>query len=106
MSTAAECAARGAALLDEKLPGWAERINLAELELSSCYRCVLGQLFAHVPPADEFSSPYSTGMRAIDVSAWDAVRHGFDGDDADDLNAEWRRVITARRTRVLTGATT
>jgi hypothetical protein len=41
----AACVARGAALLDEKLPGWHERIDLEILDLSETSVCVLGQLF-------------------------------------------------------------
>lgn len=36
---------RGAALLDEKYPGWADRIELDRLDLGSCTTCVLGQLY-------------------------------------------------------------
>lgn len=36
---------RGAALLDEKRPGWADEIDLDLLNLRSCTTCVLGQVF-------------------------------------------------------------
>jgi hypothetical protein len=36
---------RGAALLDEKRPGWAGRIALDRLAMGSCSACVLGQIF-------------------------------------------------------------
>lgn len=42
---ARECTVRGAALLDERLPGWHEKIDLDDLELNDITRCVLGQLF-------------------------------------------------------------
>jgi hypothetical protein len=35
----------GAALLDEKMPGWYKKIDLDSLELSDERHCVLGQLF-------------------------------------------------------------
>lgn len=38
-------AAKGADLLDEQMPGWADRINLSILELEDKTMCVLGQLF-------------------------------------------------------------
>lgn len=41
---ARERVARGAALLDEKRPGWAERIDLPTLSMASDCMCVLGQL--------------------------------------------------------------
>jgi hypothetical protein len=37
--------ARGSRLLDEWEPGWAARIALADLDMSRCDRCILGQLF-------------------------------------------------------------
>jgi len=37
--------AKGAALLDERTPGWASKIDLEELYLGDGRRCVLGQLF-------------------------------------------------------------
>lgn len=41
---ARERVARGAALLDEKYPGWADRINLERFDLGNACTCVLGQL--------------------------------------------------------------
>src|SRR5258708_35896283 len=38
-------AARGAALLDERMPGWAQRIDVGRLDLADGCNCVLGQLF-------------------------------------------------------------
>src|SRR6266536_5620391 len=96
MSAVSRQVARGAALLDEKIPGWAERIDLARLQMNSCHDCVIGQLF---PVESDWVTPYGRGMEALGV--WhlrgDARGHGVDGEDADALNAEWRRVITARR---------
>ena len=96
MSAVSRQVARGAALLDEKIPGWDERIDLARLQMHSCHDCVIGQLFTSV---GDCVTPYGRGMEALGV--WDlrgdAPGHGFDGEDADALNAEWRRVITARR---------
>ena len=40
-----ERVARGAAWLDKEKPGWREDINLDALTMSSCSRCVLGQLY-------------------------------------------------------------
>lgn len=44
MPTAHELVARGAELLDEKLPGWADQIDVDHLYMASGCRCVLGQL--------------------------------------------------------------
>lgn len=40
-----ENAHRGALLLDSAVPDWRHQIDLNRLELSSCARCVLGQVF-------------------------------------------------------------
>lgn len=42
--TAHDLVQKGAALLDVRLPGWADQIDLDTLELSNGCRCVLGQL--------------------------------------------------------------
>lgn len=36
---------RGAALLDEKKPGWAGEIDISTLNVDSYFDCVLGQLY-------------------------------------------------------------
>jgi hypothetical protein len=40
-----EAAANGATLLDERMPGWHDKIDLDRLDLASEKTCVLGQLF-------------------------------------------------------------
>ncbi len=99
MSAVSRQVARGAALLDEKIPGWAERIDLARLQMNSCHDCVIGQLF---PVESDWVTPYGRGMEALGV--WDlrgdAAGHGFDGACAVALGAEWRRVIIKRRMAV------
>ncbi len=40
-----DAVARGMALLDEKVPGWRERIELRDLDMTDCQLCVLGQIF-------------------------------------------------------------
>lgn len=87
---------RGAALLDEKVPGWWERIDLEQLQLSSCIRCVLGQLFGI----------YGQGIRELGDSirlVADAIRHGlfvFDAADYEPLTAAWKQLIQQRRQKV------
>lgn len=39
-----QCVARGAILLDEKIPGWHEEINWNTLDIWSPKRCLLSQL--------------------------------------------------------------
>lgn len=49
----AEAVAAGAQLLDEKLPGWWQKITLEELQLNDCSACVCGQL-AQTAVVEEF----------------------------------------------------
>ncbi|HZE34072.1 MAG TPA: hypothetical protein VE198_21895 [Actinoallomurus sp.] len=96
--------ARGAALLDEKLPGWDQRIDLGRLNLQSECNCILGQEFA-----DRSTSPYMAAVFELGLGNWSASEHGFDllGEEESRiterestyaaLTAEWRTVILARR---------
>lgn len=88
---------RGARLLDEKNPGWAWDINLDKLDMSSCYRCVLGQLY----------DGYSYGLGQIGLLHEIDWEYGFDAmtgtarRDVDEQMAEidrlWRDEIETRR---------
>jgi hypothetical protein len=40
-----ERVAAGAARLDDRMPGWASRIDVANLRMAICAQCILGQLF-------------------------------------------------------------
>jgi hypothetical protein len=89
---AAARVARGAAWLDGERPGWAGIIRLHELSMSSCSRCVLGQLFGD----------YRSRVDVSDLPAerW-AFLHGFNtcaesGWAA--LHAAWLAEIEKRRT--------
>ena len=100
--------ARGAALLDEKLPGWADRIDLDRLDLGSPCRCILGQTWDEGRYDDD--DPYFMHVRSL-FGTYDQQRDaglGFNINfgakllremDAEyaELTAEWRRVIEARR---------
>mgnify|MGYP001570773742 CR=1 FL=1 len=98
--------ARGVALLDERVPEWWERVRLAEFDISTTCRCVLG--FVYSTEADDDDDPYRHGVGALgmygDVDEQDA--YGFDwgggafgpDDDLDSLQAEWARVIAERQT--------
>lgn len=97
--TVAERVAAGAALLDEKMPGWHARIRLPELNLGSECQCVLGQVYGHyltglkaLWPEREFESRACGFMWLYDPETGDE-----DADDIEALDAEWRRVIEARR---------
>ena len=64
--TIAERVARGAALLDEKRPGWANRIIQEDLDMTSCHDCILGQVYGD----------YEIGWHSLDLQS--GSEFGFD----------------------------
>ena len=91
---------KGARLLDEKRPGWADEIDVESLDLSNDCQCVLGQLHGY----------FTTGVlrlwpeRYIDACSA-AAGHGFNGDYGQAkreedalLTAAWKRRIATRVT--------
>ena len=88
---------RGAALLDAEQPGWASRIDVPTLDMSSGYACVLGQVYE----PGSLGSGYGTGIQALGIigNALGTVSHGFNYDSAGDdtrLLPLWREAIEAR----------
>jgi hypothetical protein len=97
MTTIAERVARGAALLDEKQPGWWQRIYPDIIDIDSCERCVLGQVYE---AEDGNDYGYSTGLTALGIDLGGPEHdHGFDcdWDEQEDLTAAWRELIESRR---------
>jgi len=62
--------ARGAQFLDEAYFGWVDHINIDELNLRSCCKCILGQLFNGY-----FNGLTTLGLLYNDLGASD---YGFD----------------------------
>lgn len=103
MSTIEERVARGVEWLDCRIPDWwqTHTFNLDRFALADGCRCVVGQL----APAGDYGEAIL--WRWFDLTDDLAFHLGFyagepgesDGIDADyrALEAEWRRVITARR---------
>jgi len=106
--------ARGAALLDEKLPGWDQRIDLDRLNLGDCFTCILGQLFTDQGWAELEVTPYVLGASELlelhpdEVSilfsrkpgqyAFTGAPEDLDKDEAfTALTEEWCTLIRARR---------
>lgn len=85
-------AARGAAWLDERVPGWADHINLDNFTIASCQKCVLGQLFGNY--VDGVSE-----LRIVGQQIW--LGFGLDGtrspSHCGELDEAWRREISGRR---------
>lgn len=102
METMEQRVNRGAALLDEKRPGWWKSVDLARLDLNHCERCVLGQLFGD----------YKEGRSALCLLSGlsNSVKWSFDcgftlvGPDVDcgdeemeKLTQAWTKLIQQRR---------
>jgi hypothetical protein len=86
---------RGAALLDEKRPGWAREIALDRLAMNSCFNCVLGQVYGS----------YFAGLDALQVAVGYGSEGGFDRDPDEPYRQThaaladlWRDEIRARTT--------
>lgn len=61
-------AARGAELLDEKYPGWANKVNYGKLRMMNSFDCVLGQVYGR----------YQRGMEELNLSRKnDVIYYGF-----------------------------
>lgn len=100
---------QGAKVLDELVPGWYNRIALNILDLSSCYRCALGQLFGdfhkgtpylmvHVKNRPEI--PIPTGLPAVDLGFDIESGHSVTGVASDDFNMmteAWTLEVEKRR---------
>lgn len=93
--------AHGVSLLDEKRPGWWQRIDLDDLDVNDCSECVIGQLFAgfvegatSLIGADEFMNNLNApALIALGFS----VPMSNNDTEADALTAEWKRIISERR---------
>jgi hypothetical protein len=72
METMTERVVRGAALLDERMPGWEAKIDLDRLDLNSAWDCVLGQLYGQ-----DDRNGYDRGKLMLDMSLPIAADHGF-----------------------------
>jgi hypothetical protein len=94
VNTITERAERGAALLDETLPGWWQGIDLDRLDIESECDCIAGQV----------GGDYLAGTeKLLGLRTWEAdVAHGFGADDEDKdeyhaLTLAWRALILKRR---------
>lgn len=73
-----ECAQLGATLLDKHIPDWFRKINLSNLHMSSCYMCILGQLFGE----------YVQGLHTIESWSEFSDENGRTSDKAIDFGFE------------------
>jgi hypothetical protein len=86
-----DAVARGAALLDEKVPDWREHITIDQLDMGDCALCVLGQCFGD----------FVDGLEELGIDDDDArpgSYYGFDrlgtrADAYERLTAAWREEL-------------
>ena len=98
-------AAAGAALLDQRRPGWHHQIDGDRLDLEDWRADILGQLYGSFGAG---AHKLTGGLSEAEVDAW-TVAHGFDLDDTDlglsagpraayhALTDAWRDELTRRR---------
>lgn len=60
--------AHGASYLDDVVPDWFTRINPDELNMDSCYTCLLGQLYGE----------FTEGRAELAIPNGDGYKYGFD----------------------------
>lgn len=94
-----KAAGRGARLLDQELPRWAEIVDRTTLELDNCYRCVLGQLFGSFDKGyDWLKVIRPVHQRAEQWFGFDVDWAHTNDEDAyyDALDQAWRNEIADR----------
>ena len=97
MNAIAERVERGAALLDERIPGWWKHIDLSRLDVASGCDCVAGQLpGGYVKVADDLFGPGVTYDSEAD-HGFEAEGFGTDTAEFAELTVAWRDLIEARR---------
>lgn len=94
-------ARRGAELLDQVAPRWFNHIDIAELSMESCTRCIIGQLtlmtdlLGPPPRPGELIdyATYSMGLQRLNdvtkygldlLDEYGDIEHGFNNDDYDE----------------------
>lgn len=92
MSKQLERVQRGARLLDEKVPEWFNKIDIETLNIASCLKCVLGQLFGYF--SDE-----SLNRLGLTLYSHDDIEHGFLSQDGFNktITLLWIEEIKQRR---------
>lgn len=89
---------KGAEWLDENHPGWEFRIDLGDLQMSNCERCIVGQAVGDYWTV----MAEQTGSWMLENGEMWAIEYGFDvpgiGNRAGyrQLEEEWTRVVKER----------
>jgi hypothetical protein len=90
MATINERVAYGAAVLDQKSPGWESQIDLSKLDLNDSCRCVLGQIYGH----------YFDGLMVLDKGSGGSMGFNIYASESPnrfaDLDEAWISLIKER----------
>ena len=80
---------KGAALLDARIPGWHERVNIQTLNLAGCKNCIIGQVIGDYCDAVDIDA----SLRKTDVR----MAHGFTANSGTAFGQKetWRRLESA-----------
>ena len=91
-----ERVSRGAALLDQRYPGWFTKIDLAHLDMSTNCLCVLGQVTGSYAASTGELCPGTADWHGFMAAVHEASEESYDRAYAA-LDREWTQVILARR---------
>lgn len=101
MSVTKAQVAKGAKFLDEKVPGWPEKINVKKLAMRSNTNCILGQLAKAADFGKESAIEYG---ETLGLTEKKFASHGFEAggdfpdEEADKAQGElWKAEIAARK---------
>lgn len=99
--------AAGMALLDDKSPGWDQRIDLATLEMRHGDRCIIGQAFGAPDHSFWSTCTHLFGHCPDALLASKAESYGFysGGGYYTMLETAWKEAITARHHAVVAART-
>lgn len=104
--TMAERVAAGIKLLDEKVPGWRDKVIISELNMSSSVYCILGQVFRRGDDDNTWENGFGRGCKflglrgcscCVDEFELASADYGFNvhlGEDFDPLQDEWERQLS------------
>lgn len=80
--------AASAKFLDKKMPGWAKKIKVTTLAISSDEDCVMGQLGKGDP---------QVALDKLELTVTEAGEMGFVDNDDEDLDDLWKAEVRKRR---------
>ena len=91
MSAITERVERGAALLDERRPGWWRDIDMDTLDIRSPCHCILGQMGSLLRD-DGSLSRFGTGLDMVKLQVFQSADYGFDWSGAGGADATWDEI--------------